>query len=61
MFKGAPASARCLLWLNQADTPDALTHGLEILGRLRAGDCLPRRVVVGAAMRAHCVKEIWTP
>ncbi len=61
MFKGAPENARRLLWLNQADTPDALAHGLEILGRLRAGDCLPRRVVVGAAMRAHCVKEVWAP
>jgi probable selenium-dependent hydroxylase accessory protein YqeC len=61
MFKGAPANARCMLWLNQADTPDALAHGLEILGRLRAGACLPRRVVVGAAMRAPCVMEVWEP
>lgn len=61
MFKGAPAKARCLLWLNQADTSDALAHGREILGRLRAGDCLPRRVVVGSAMRAPCVMEVWEP
>ena len=61
MFKGAPANARRLLWLNQADTPDALAHGREILDRLRAGDCPPRRVVVGAAMRAPCVREVWEP
>ncbi len=61
MFKGAPANSRCMLWLNQADTPDALAHGHEILDRLRPGNCLPRRVIVGAAMCAPCVKEVWEP
>ena len=61
MFKGAPANARRLLWLNQADTPDSLAHGLEILGWMRAGTCLPQRVVVGAAKCAPCVQEVWEP
>jgi probable selenium-dependent hydroxylase accessory protein YqeC len=61
MFKGSPAHARCMLWLNQADTPGALAHGLEILGQIRAGTCLPQRVVVGAAMCAPCVMEVWEP
>jgi len=61
MFKGAPANAQCMLWLNQADTPDALAQGLEILGQIRAGDCLPRRVIVGATRCAPCVMEVWEP
>lgn len=61
MFKGAPANTRRLLWLNQADTPSALAHGLEILDRIRADTCLPQRVVVGAAMCVPCVMEIWEP
>lgn len=61
MFKGAPPNARCMLWLNQADTPDALAHGLAILGRMRGGNYPPRRVVVGAAMCAPCVMEVWEP
>jgi probable selenium-dependent hydroxylase accessory protein YqeC len=61
MFKGAPANARCMLWLNQADTPNAFAHGHEILDRIGAGECVPKRVVVGAAMCVPCVMEVWEP
>ena len=60
MFKGAPASAIRLLWLNQADVPGALERGREILGLLRAAGALPHRACIGSAGRTPCVTEVWT-
>jgi probable selenium-dependent hydroxylase accessory protein YqeC len=60
LFKSAPQGATRLLWLNQADTPQALEHGRAILDLLRDAGALPRRACIGSAGRTPCVMEART-
>lgn len=60
LFKGAPARAARLLWLNQADAPQALEHGRAILDLLHDAGALPHRACIGSAGRTPCVMEVRT-
>ena len=60
LFKGAPQGAAKLLWLNQADAPQALEHGRAILDLLHDAGALPRRAGIGSAGRTPCVLEVRT-
>ncbi|GAB6112782.1 selenium cofactor biosynthesis protein YqeC [Desulfomicrobium salsuginis] len=58
LFKGAPQGAAKLLWLNQADAPQALEHGRAILDLLHDAGAMPRRACIGSAGRTPCVMEV---
>ncbi|NLY41265.1 MAG: putative selenium-dependent hydroxylase accessory protein YqeC [Desulfovibrionales bacterium] len=58
-FKNTPPGAQRLLWLNQADVPQTLVLGREILHQLRTRAFFPYRVCLGAAQQDHCVREVW--
>ena len=57
LFKNSPVQAKKLLWLNQADDPQALVHGQEILQLLQDQKPWLQRIVLGAATGHPCLLE----
>lgn len=58
LFKNSPVQAKKLLWLNQADDPQALVQGREIVQLVQGQKSWLQRIVLGTATGHPSVLEV---